>query len=413
MRSGNKLHLVATVVALASCQRKDSALQPAQEPHVTPAATPASPPGAAPVAGPAGQAGARPEADRAVPPLPDPLPGKRTNVTALVGGAHRVAIGDLDGDGKNEIVLADAATLRVIEPSGRERASVTVEGGIQVLVVADLDGDKRAEIYAGWGISREHMQTKVSVDAYRLEGDKLVRERVIAPETSRQDVAAIVPIGSELLIGYFESKYIVRSVIARRTSGWTTRELATIRMATSYAHADLDGDGKAELVVGRVYGDDKGLDGDVFVLGADGKRTPIPTTRGARELAVADTDGDGRPELFIADGWHQNYGQIARGLVTWVRHVGGSYRAELVEDTAGQYSAGKLVPGDVDADGRAEIVSMGSHYVRVFDRTEGTWVGLTVGGTARDVAVGDLDGVPGAEILIVAETSEIVSLAPR
>jgi len=31
---------------------------------------------------------------------------------------------------------------------------------------------------------------------------------------------------------------------------------------------------------------------------------------------VADIDGDGKPEILLADGWHQNYGTNARGLLT-------------------------------------------------------------------------------------------------
>src|ERR1700730_15119375 len=55
----------------------------------------------------------RPEPPPArAPKLPDPLPGVRKDVTAIVGAAVRVAIGDLDGDGASEIVLVDPQQLR-------------------------------------------------------------------------------------------------------------------------------------------------------------------------------------------------------------------------------------------------------------------------------------------------------------
>ncbi|MDT9047074.1 hypothetical protein RSW36_28555, partial [Escherichia coli] len=78
---------------------------------------------------------------------------------------------------------------------------------------------------------------------------------------------------------YFDSKFNVTSAIARHSAqGWQLEKLASIRMATSYARGDVDGDGKPDLVVGRIYGDDKGIDGDAFVLAPDGKRTVLPTT---------------------------------------------------------------------------------------------------------------------------------------
>ena len=393
--------IVAIAVAAAGCQRRDRD----------------QPPGPAPTKAGAPAAGASgPASLRSAPPLPDPLPGRRTDVTAAIGKAARAAIGDLDGDGHNEIVVADAERLRVLDATGGERASAPAPGGIQALAVADLDGDRRAEIVAGWGETREHRQAPARVDVYRLDGAQLAAEPVLAPETPRNEIAAILPLADErgaILVAYYDSKFTVRSVIARRGAPWTTTDVATIRMATSYARWDADGDGRPDLVVGRVYGDDKEQDGGAFVLGEGGARAPIPTTRGVRELAVADADGDGQPELFLADGWHYNYGQIARGLLTWVRRTDGAPRAEVIEDTPGQFTVGRILPADVHGDGRKEVVTLGSHYVRLFDRRSGTWRGLTLAGAARDLAVGDLDGIPGDEVLILGAKAEIVSLRDR
>ncbi|HSK01958.1 MAG TPA: VCBS repeat-containing protein [Kofleriaceae bacterium] len=358
-------------------------------------------------------AGARSEGTRAAPPpLPDPLPGVRTDVTAIVGSARRAAIGDLDGDGDREIVLAGPEALRVVEPSGRELASAPVPGGIQILVTADLDGDGHAEILAGWGQTREHRDARARITLHRLEGGRLTEEILLAPATSRQEIVAIVPMRERrsVLIGYFESKYMVTSAVASRgPQGWSVSKLASLRTATSYALGDVDGDGTAEVVVGRVYGDDQGSDGDAFVLGPGGARTPIPTTRGLRSLAIADADGDGRAEIFIGDGWHQSYGANARGLLTWVRHADGRFTSELVEDTVGQYAIEHIVPAVID--GKAIIVASGSHYVRAFARAGERWRGVTIGGLAHDVAAGDLDGTPGDEILLVGDRSEIVRLS--
>lgn len=353
------------------------------------------------------------ESSRIVPPLPVPLPGTRSDITALVGKAERAAIGDLDGDGRNEIIVAEAQRLRVLDASGKERASTSAPGGIQVLMVAQLDDDRRAEIVAGWGLGREHKQAPARVEIYRFDGERLVAETILTPKTPRNEITAIVPFTEErgtLLIAYFDTKYTVHSILARRGAAWSVSDVATIRMATSYARGDVDGDQRPDLVVGRIYGDEKVANGDAFVLRDDGTRIPMPTTRGVREVLIADGDGDGQPELFLADGWHQDYGRQGRGLLTWIHRVNGVLRSELIEDTPGQYSVGRIVASDVDGDGRVELVTVGSHYVRMFDRRSGQWEGLTLAGAARDVAIGDLDGIAGDEVLILGEQAEIVSL---
>lgn len=394
--------LIALLALVAGCQSKQE--PPARTSEPAPVSTPSTP-----------QTSVAPpdEPDRAgPPPLASTLPGTRTDVSAWVGSASRAAIGDVDKDGDREIVIADAKRLAVFAVTGKELASTPAVGGIQVLVAADLESDGRAEIIAGWGITRDHLDARATVTLYRLDKTKLAAETVLAPETERAEITAIVPQGQPapgLLIGYYESKYMVRSVNARPGSGgWNATPIASIRMASSYARGDVDGDGAVDTVVGRMYGDDKGLDGDAFVLAKDGARTPLPTTRGLRSLAVADTDGDKQAEIFVGDGWHQAYAKSARGLLTWIRRMPDGFRAQLIEDTAGQYAIERILIAQID--GKPVLVTLGSHYVRVFKRDGDRWRGLTIGGPARDIAVGDLDGVTGDEILIVADKSEIVSL---
>jgi hypothetical protein len=223
-------------------------------------------------------------------------------------------------------------------------------------------------------------------------------------------VAAVIASGAALLIAYFDSTYSVTKVTATHgAAGWTTGDPVVIRMATSWAIGDLDGDRKPEVVVGRLYGDAKDRDGDAFVLSPEGKRRALATLRGVQGLAVADTDGDGRDEIFLGDGWHQDYGQRARGQLTWARLVDGELRSEVIEDTPGQYTIWQILVADVDGDGKPEIITRGSHYVRVYRRSGERWRGLTIAGAARDLAIGDLDGT-GNAILIAGERSELVSL---
>jgi hypothetical protein len=327
-------------------------------------------------------------------------------------GAHRAAIADLDGDGGNEIVLVDPSQLRVISSSGTTLAAAPVTGGIQVLRAADIDGDDHVEVIAGWGQTREHMDARTRFTVHRLVHARLVEDVILAPTTTRDDTVAIVPLrdARSVLLAYFESKYMVTSVVmSPQGPGWKRESLATIRTAVAYASGDVDGDGAADLVVGRVYGDEIGIDGDAFLLGPGGERRPIPTTRGVRSIAIAGSEPDGRNEIFLGDGWHQNYGKLARGQLTWIRVDEGGMRSELIEDTPGQYAIEQIVPAMVG--GRPVLVTRGSAYVRVFHRDGNLWTGVTVAtAVARDIAVGELDGIPGDEVLVLADPPQVIHL---
>lgn len=305
--------------------------------------------------------------------------------------AHRVATGDLNADGRPELVIADSQALRVVDLSGAELARLPAPGGIQVLRVADLDGDGRAEILTGWGRSREHRNAKARINIYRLTGQALVEELVAQPPTSRSDVVEVLPIAGasppELLVAHFESKYMVRVAKAQLQQGrWSLEPIDTIRMATSYALGDVDGDGQADLVVGRVYGDDIELPGDAFILRPDGSRVPIPVVGGVRSLHLADVDGDGKLDVLLGDGWDRDYGRKARALLTMATWRDGAFQAQVLEESADQYTFWDIVTVDVNGDGVREIVTRGSKHIRALSRKGDRWEGAHLASACRHIA---------------------------
>jgi hypothetical protein len=364
------------------------------------------------------QEGQAPSDPAAMPPPAEPV--ARRDVRALVGDGVRAALGDVTGNGRNEILVASASHLRVVTAGGAELASMPVPGGIQVLEAADLDGDGRAEILAGFGRTREHREAPARASIFRLGPEGMEEERVLALEGERPEIVAMLPFasapGSEpaLFVAHFTTRYEVASHRAMRSNAeWDMSPLATLRMAMSYALGDVDGDGTPDLVVGRVYGDAKDVDGDAFVLRPDGARVAIPTTRGVRGLAVVDTDGDGKAEVFLGDGWHQDYGNVARAQLTHARFDpeladGGGFRSEVIADMPGEYTLWQILPADLYGGDTPALVVRGSDYVHVLHRTESGWASRRVANKARHVVVGDLDGRPGDEVLIVSDAAEIL-----
>jgi hypothetical protein len=303
-------------------------------------------------------------------------------------GADRVAAGDLDGDGRAELVLVDATALRVVTMAGAEVARLTVPGGIQVLRLEDIDGDGRAEILAGWGRTRTHRDAAARVSIYRLRRGALNEQRVAEPETTRNEVVDVLPFQGGLLVANFESKYMVS--IARADFGggrWTLSPMHTLRMATSVALGDVDGDDRADLVIGRVYGDTVDADGDAFVLRPDGERVPIPVTGGVRSLALADLDGDGRLEILLGDGWNKNYGKLAEARLTRAWWADGQFRTELLDNSPGQYTLWSIVAADLNANGKPEIVTRGNEQIHILSREGDGWKKKSIASGCHDAAV--------------------------
>lgn len=80
-------------------------------------------------------------------------------------------VGDVDGDGKVEIVLAGANEVRVCRPEGdsgnlKEISRIPVPDGYRVhwVSVADLDGDKKAEIFISAADAKKPFSTAVEWD---------------------------------------------------------------------------------------------------------------------------------------------------------------------------------------------------------------------------------------------------------
>jgi hypothetical protein len=127
------------------------------------------------------------------------------------------------------------------------------------------------------------------------------------------------------------------------------------------AVVDMDGDGKAEVVIA----DADIVDSKVVVLkNADGKGTrwekiPVPqsfTYGSLHALAVADLNGDGRPDIVSNE--QEELLPAGRENPRWVvwENLGGlKFREQIILDT--KLGGHELQVGDVDRDGDMDIVS--------------------------------------------------------
>ena len=329
---------------------------------------------------------------------------------------------DLDGDGRDEVVVASAqgvVALRREADGFRAVFRAPARGGATAVASGDLDGDGKGDFAVGWGVHRDHREAPAHLSAY-LSGEAAIGERVeetvAVPETSRAQFSslAVAPVepggGAGLLYAVFVSKYDVRAVFAQREAGgWRERELAEIRMATHWAVGELPR-GVPRVFVGRPYGDAVKSDGDVFAFVRGGSRTPLPSVRGVRSLAVVDVGSAAAPlrRVCYGDGWHWRYRELGEGLLTCARPVAdGRFAAQRVADTE-SYEINTLATADLDGDGRVELIALGSDALYAFTPDPGSgeeprWRQRVLGPGGRSAAVVDTDGDGRDEIALAGE----------
>ncbi len=255
-----------------------------------------------------------------------------------------VAHGDLDGDGDQDLAVANISsnTVSVLlnQGSGTFAAQIQYATGATPWSVAigDLDGD----------------------------GD--------------QDLA-VANINSNTV-----------SVLLNQGSGTFAAHIQYVTGANpnSVAIGDLDGDGDQDLAVANRFGD------SVSVLlnqgsGTFASQSPYATGVRPYSVAIGDLDGDGDQDLAVAN-------RASSGTVSVLLNQGsGTFAAHV------QYATGtdpvSVAIGDLDGDGDrdlavANLESSGTVSV-LLNQGSGTFaprVAYAAGPNARSVAIGDLDG---------------------
>ncbi|MBN2800799.1 MAG: VCBS repeat-containing protein [Deltaproteobacteria bacterium] len=232
-------------------------------------------------------------------------------------------IGDVDGDGQDELVLAthDMGVVAVgDEVDGVwtfQEMDQAADTFVHEIEIGDVDGDGREEFYATPSArNRASMESQPGgVVRYDYTDGAYVRSQVAHWEASHAKEILVTPVdGRDALFAVREAHTrkgaggaveIVEPVqIYRYTpseAGWS-QEVAGVlqdQQCRFLVPGDVDGDGQLELVAA---GYKSGL--WVFQPGADGSWTPelIDADSGGYEHAthVTDLDGDGALEIYVA-----------------------------------------------------------------------------------------------------------------
>ena len=247
-----------------------------------------------------------------------------------------------------------------------------------------------------WGVGRGFLKAPLVLmlhNAKTGQGDVLWRDAGQRNESAHLSSIDLNDDGvPDVAFAYYASKYMVRTRHMLSTPadagpgpGSLVQEGKDVRMASSRAYGDLDGDKKVDEVVGRVYGDAKGEPGDLTVHFGNGKTVKVPSDRGIKAVWIGKAGNDTRPALYFSDGWESNYGKKAKAQLKRATFGKGATDPRLIGTSPGEFTFFDITPADIDGDGKTELIARGNQSLSEFKemgggKSKGMWGRRTLAG---------------------------------
>jgi hypothetical protein len=333
------------------------------------------------------------------------------------GIGYALAAGDVDGDGRTDILAINATDLVWFQAPTWEKRLILAAGATTpdnvALAPLDIDGDGRLDVALGAGWLRENTGTLQWVrqnapgataawEVHPIGAEHtLHRMRWADVDGDGREELVVVPLHGKGAKGPDWDGPAARVLVFRRPSNprtepWPVEVAAeALHIQHNFIATNLDGDPAAEIVVAAkegLYVLDRARDGawsrTLIGEGAPGEvklgrvqgrrllatvepwhgasvvvyaerpglwsRTAIETTlTEGHALGWADFDGDGDDELAV--GWR---GAPAPGLAVYAVDREGRMLSKTVVD-AGGVATEDLLVGDFDGDKRPDIVAAG------------------------------------------------------
>ncbi len=338
-----------------------------------------------------------------------------------------VAIGDLDGDGKPDIAVTNAnvATVSIFKNKGTTgtisfemKADYITGLNPQYVSIGDIDGDGKLDL----AIANEASNT-VSVFRNTSSGGGISFAAKVDFETRRQPNS--VSIGDidgdgkpDLAVANGET-YIT---LLRNTGTGGTISFAPKSDFISgvgpwrIAIKDLDADGKSDLAVSgngvlSIFRNTSASGAFTFATRAD-----IVTGTGYGTIATGDLDGDGKPDIATANAKDPNTGTIS--IFRNTSTTGNISFATKIDKTT-EPGATSICMSDIDGDGKPDfaVTNAGTPIVSVFRNTGtigtisfDTKIGYATGTGPFGISCADLDGDSKPDFAVADSVSNTLSI---
>ena len=282
-----------------------------------------------------------------------------------------VVVADVNGDGRPDLVAATGSAVGVLLGNGDGTFQVAVRygsGGMEAVsvAVADVNGDAKLDIVVanestntlgvllgnGDGTfqpavpygSGSHSFTYFLVIA-DVNGDGKP-DLVVADECTDHPTCNSGAVG--VLLGNGDGTFQAATI-------YPSGGVGSISGARSVAVADVNGDGRPDVLVANYFS------GTVGVLLGNGDGTfqaPVDYNVGftpVRSVAVADVDGDGLPDLLVSGDIH--IGAVQQGEVGYLLGNGDGTFQPVVTYSSGGNAAISVTAADVNGDGQPDLLA--------------------------------------------------------
>ncbi len=305
-------------------------------------------------------------------------------------GPYGVAVGDIDGDGKSDVVVANyfSNTISIYRntsssgsiTSGSLAAKVdfTTAGNPFAIAINDIDGDSKLDVV-------------VSVSGASVVS--VFRNTATSGSISAGSLAASVDFA-----------------VGANPAGLDVR--------------DIDGDGKPDIVVANTTPNtisvlhNTSTSGSI-TIGSFAPKVDFTTGATPHGVAIGDIDGDGKPDIAVTNN-AANTVSLFHNTAT-VGIINGASLASKV-DFATALNPWNIKIADIDGDNKADVtlINYNSNSVSVFRNTatSGSITGgslaakvdFTTGSKPIDIAMGDVDGDGKPDIFVTNDWSTSISV---
>jgi hypothetical protein len=340
-----------------------------------------------------------------------------------------VSIGDIDGDGKPDLAVANSGSntvsiLRNTSTSGTVSFATKVDfttGSSPVSVsIGDIDGDGKPDLAVVNGVDN-------SVSVLRNTSTSGTVSFASKADFTTGTGPTSVVIGDidgdgkpDLAVtnGGSNNVSILRNTSSSGAISFATKvDFFAASNPTSVAIGDIDGNGKADLAVTQGDGGDVAVLRNTSTSGTISFATRIVLGGGPGNYSVAigDIDGDGKPDLAIANLL------FAGGGVSLFRNTSTSGTisfAGRVDFVSGKFPK-SITMGDIDGDGKPDLAVANSttNTVSVFRNTSSSGtvslagkVDFTTGTAPWSAVIGDIDGDEKPDLTVANSSGNNVSL---
>jgi hypothetical protein len=335
----------------------------------------------------------------------------------------QVVAGDLNGDGKLDLVVLersiDGLAVLMNEGDGTFAPAVSypTTGDPTSVAVADLNGDGKLDLVVTGGLGEAGTHVLVTVLLNAGDGTFIVSSSPAAKVGDAHDLTSIAAADldgdGKADLAVVDGVCYVGVLAGKGGGAFAPAVFYPLPMADpKMVLADMNGDGRIDIVAVTGDGDDPATGtASVLLNVGDGVFAPAVTqATGSSEACVAagDLDGDGKPDLALA-------GDSSPGTLSVMRALGGGAFASPVQKAASPEPYQTVLVGDVDGDGRLDVVGFtydAGHALGtvLLNRGGGAFVpapSFAAGDFVGSAAMGDLNG-DGRPDLAVAGTDDAV-----